>query len=76
MELIKLKNLEKFESALKEKYLERLVKKYFFIPSEEIDIIDSLDDILDRIQTQKIIDEDANQFLKEIIGKLRREVQN
>lgn len=55
-ELSKQKNVDKFEEALRTKYSRRLVQKHFFLPSEKIPIIDSLDDMLEYIKTHKEIE--------------------
>jgi hypothetical protein len=51
--LIKQKDIHKFESALRDKYSTRLVPKYFFLPFEDLPIIDILDELTESIYTKK-----------------------
>ena len=66
IELIRQKDVGKFEKELREKYSERLTPKYHFLPSEKIPVIESLDLLLDRIKGEELIDE----FVRSEKGKL------
>ena len=54
--LLKQKDIQRFEDILRSEYSRRLANKYFFLPSEKIPILESLDDILEFIEVHKEIE--------------------
>jgi DNA-binding transcriptional ArsR family regulator len=62
-ELVKQKgDLSQFEKVLREKYSDRMTRKYAFIPTEQISVVESLEDIIENL---KVHEELAKMWEKE-----------